>query len=101
MSERIERIIDSMIPDLTPNVTVGFRRDGNVFRASLVGVFANGRVIETPCRNTPEEAVEALYETVVEMAWKEFRPVQRKMRALGLTVPEPSVPNESDGVKGG
>jgi hypothetical protein len=86
------RIIDALRSH-HPMVTVGIRADGEHYRASLVGFVANGKAYEAPCRPSPPEAVEALYERVLEEAWKDFRPAQLKLSRLGLTVPEPSGPS--------
>jgi hypothetical protein len=88
--EKLERILDSMAITTSPNVVVGVRKDGPAFRASLVGTFADGKPIESPCRKTPDDAIGCLYEMVLEMALKRFRPVARELKALGLDVPDPA-----------
>jgi hypothetical protein len=87
-TDRIGAILDAWRGDF-PNVTVGVRCDGALFRACLPGIFVDGKEIVTPCRDTPDAAIETLYEMIVERAWKDFRPAQLRLKRLGFEVPEP------------
>lgn len=86
--EKLDRIIAAQKRSF-PAPMVGVRAEGPMYRASLVGVFIDGKAVETACRPTPGDAIDLLYEMLLEMAWKRFRPIQGEMRDLGFVVPEP------------